>query len=469
MAAASDPAVGEEGFYLGAGYAMVYSKDADLEVAQANDATSALVDFDLGFRSTTLSVGYRFRGGWRAELETGYRRNELEVIEFADARGLLNTGGSNAVDAFTGFANLYYEIATPFDIRPYLGIGAGLADVGYKTSFVQPGFEPLTTELFDDRDTAFAWQAIAGASLRLTPRTRLAAEYRYWRTAQLEFSADTPTGEETYETRHKLHMAGLQLQYFPGAPRRAMSATGSVLPLRRRSFYLATQFGALAAEDSDIDFATDDESVDTNFDAFDLGSVASIAFGSTFSSRRKGWPLRAELEAMRFANDGDLVDYGQLVGEYRLRGDTRVYALAANLLFDYALPSPRGRGITPYFGMGLGYAWANYDLEVRENSAGPGNVPGGRSRPGATPGNPPGMGPNAATQLIDDRTSGPLLQGLLGVTVQLGERIDVSLGYRYWWAPALDLRAPDGTSQETEHSAHAIQLGLRFVAPRIRR
>jgi len=444
------------GLYLSAGYTMMYAPDDRLAfttlspISTPPDAINngtAFLDYDLGFRSASLAAGYGFNNGWRAELEASYRRNELEVIEFSDTRGVLNTGASDAVDAFSGFANLYYDFRSNFvdvanlPIQPYLGIGAGLSNVGYKGNFsVLTGFMRSESPLFDDRDTVFAWQVIAGASMAFTPRTRLSAEYRYWQTSNIEFTSDQTPIQTDYRTQHKLHMAGLTLQFFPGADvstaataRRARS-TNALSSSTESGWYGSAYLSAVAAEDSDVQ----DNSLDTNFDAFDLGPGGGVAVGYQWRSKR-GRNLRAELEASAFRNEADLVDFSFIIGEFRLRGDARTRALAVNFIVERA----RRRGIFPFAGIGLGYAEVDYDVELRQPQPGFPNL-----------------------EFLNGRASSPTAQALLGARVAATERLSFSLGYRYWWAPLLRLRNPRNERIETEHSAHMLLLSLQWRASR---
>jgi|GEM_PF-2452997 len=433
------------GFYLSAGYTMMYAPDDRLDFSTPSSISAApgiapsgtaFLDYDLGFRSGSVAAGYGFDNGLRAELEASYRRNELEVIQFSDARGALNTGAKDAVDAFSGFANLYYDFRPNLPIQPYLGVGAGLTSVGYKGNFsVLTGFTRNESPLFDDRDTAFAWQVIAGASIAFTPRTRLSAEYRYWRSNSLNFSSDQTPIQTDYSTQHRLHMAGITLSYFPQAKTTGTHAT-RLSPSRSNTqdksghWYAAAHIGAAAAEDSDIK----DSSLDTNFDAFDLGPLGGLAVGYQWRSKR-GTSLRAELEASAFSNEADLVDFSFIQGEFRLRGDARTRAIAVNFIAERS----RRRGLNPYAGIGFGYAEVDYDVELTE------------PRPGDTD-----------VAFLNGKATSPTAQALLGIRADATPRLSVSLGYRYWWAPFLELDNPKDERIETEHSAHMIQLGVQW-------
>lgn len=439
VASTSPDALGtDRGFYVSSGYTMVYAPDETLDVTTGNPTntaeSTAFLDYDLGFRAVSLAAGYTFENGLRAEFEGAYRRNELEVIEFSDARGTLNTGAKDSVDAFTGFVNLYYEFKPALAVRPYIGAGAGYASVGYKGNFsVLEQFERSESPLFDDRDGAFAWQVIAGASLTLTARTRLAAEYRYWQTSPLNFASDETAIQSSYRSsRHKLHMAGITLQYFPFEERATARSSNTNLEASQTPgrWYAAARLGAAAAEDSDVK----DNSLDTNFDAFDLGPTGALAIGYEWRSKR-GRALRAELEAQRFSNEADLVDFSFLAGEFRLRGDAVTTAIAVNLVAERT----RRSGLSPYAGLGLGYAEVDYDVSLLEPRAG---------------------FPNQ--DFLKDKARSPMAQALLGVRVAVTPKLSASLGYRYWWAPLLKLRNPREERIETEHSAHIVQVGLHW-------
>jgi len=171
--------------------------------------------------------------------------------------------------------------------------------------------------------------------------------------------------------------------------------------------------------------------------------MAALALGYAFDPHHLslgGWRFRAELEANFFSNDTDVVDFGKLPGEFRLDGPVKARALGLNLLTQRR----RHADLMPYAGIGIGYANLNYQVEVLDAD----NT--GQSLP------------NSRTTLVDDSAGSITVQGLLGVAVALRNNRQLELGYRYWWAPKVDLRGPAGERLNTEHSAHAIHIGLRF-------
>jgi opacity protein-like surface antigen len=86
--------------------------------------TSALydVDFDTGW-AIFGTLGYAFTNNLRAELEVGYRHNEIETLrQLLPAPGALSPDGD--LGEFTVMANLLYDI--PLGERLTLSIGAGV-------------------------------------------------------------------------------------------------------------------------------------------------------------------------------------------------------------------------------------------------------------------------------------------------------------------------------------------------------
>ena len=394
--------------YVGIGTGIAYA--ANERFAE----TPVLLDYDLGFRVGALTVGYEFDSGLRTELEAAYRRNELEIIEFADARGTVNTGLHDAVDAASVMANALYQFDVGLPLRPYVGVGLGVMRLDYELSVFD-----TEVRILDDRESAFAYQVLAGVGVPLGQRWQLSADYRYVGHAKIDL--ETTLGEPV-RTDHPVHQASFTLSYaFADRPMSAPAAENS----RDVGWYTELRLGSIGAEDSDID----DGQPDTNFDAFDLGTAVSFAVGFA-RDRGRGW--RAELELSRWENHADVIDFGKLRGERRLSGPVEILGASANLIYDFA----PGAGLRPYAGLGVGFAEIDYDVTLHTDGT--------------------------ATQYVDDADSGFATQVLLGVSARLTQRLEASLNYRYWWAPWVKLQDPQGVTLKTEHSAHLLMLGLRY-------
>jgi opacity protein-like surface antigen len=402
--------------YLGLGTSVVYSANEHFE------ETPVLLDYDLGFGSGALALGYAFDGGFRTELEAAYWSNELEIIEFDDARGIINTSLPDSVDTTSVLLNAIYDFDLGIPLHPYIGVGLGMANVDYQLSVTGTG-----EVLLDDNDTAFAYQAILGAGVSIGRRFHLGIDYRYWRNANVNMR--TQSGEPV-KTDHPIHKASVTLSYaFAGArsDRTAHPRPSTGAAPFGTGWYNELRFGSIGAEDSDIE----DGQVDTNFDAFDIGTAVSYAVGYTWQrGNGRGW--RAELEASRWQNHADVIDFGKVRGEFRLSGPIDILGVAGNVIYDFA---PRAT-LRPYLGLGVGFADVDYDVTLHEDGV--------------------------ATQYVDDSDSAITVQALVGLSVRLTQHIDASLNYRYWWAPSITLTDPQQISLKTEHSAHTLMLGLRY-------
>jgi len=396
--------------YLGIGTGIVYAPD------ERFSATDVFLDYDLGFQVGQLTAGYAFDSGWRAELEAAYRRNELEIIEFADPRGTINTGLDDAVDAASLMANAIYEFEWRASLRPYLGIGLGMARVGYELSDDHSG-----EIILDQTKTAFAYQALAGVDVPLGRRWHLSADYRYWANARLHLRTESG---DPIRTDHPVHQASMTLRYL-FSDDRSIPARPAVAAAR--NWYSALRLGSVMAEDSDID----DGQIDTNFDGFDLGTMVSAAVGYIpTAAALRGW--RAELEVARWRNSADIIDFGKRRGEFRLHGPVTVVGVMANLIYDFRPQS----ALRPFAGIGIGFADVDYDVTLEED--------------------------NTRTQYVHDSDSGFAAHALLGVNAQISERVAVGLHYRYWLSRSIDLEDPQQVPLKTEHSAHALLLDLRY-------
>lgn len=193
------------------------------------DGTSVgwTTEFNTGF-ALSGAVGRRF-GPLRGEFEVAYQDNGVDLhrnvrvggapIGGEDA-GVLITGspnigvsvadlvndGEGGVDTVFLFANAFYDFSGFGKLKPYVGggLGVGFADVTYRPSGV---------DIIDDRATVFAWQAAAGVSYELTPRTDLFAGYRYRATSDVEVNANLFPAQFDVQNRASIVEAGLRFAF----------------------------------------------------------------------------------------------------------------------------------------------------------------------------------------------------------------------------------------------------------------
>ncbi len=129
-----------------------------------------------------LAIGYRSGRGFRLEGEAVYRNNDVEVMGAVFPQ--LEIGAD--VYSVGLMANAYFEPELRFPINPYIGAGLGGANVALDADDLD----------IDNDDWVFAYQAMAGAVLKLRT-VDLFAGYRY-------FATDDPAFQGT-EIEYRTH------------------------------------------------------------------------------------------------------------------------------------------------------------------------------------------------------------------------------------------------------------------------
>jgi outer membrane protein OmpA-like peptidoglycan-associated protein len=185
---------GPPGGYLGLGAGLNFVGDSDI----SGGGIDTRADFKAGWASAA-TLGYRFTNGLRGELEVGYRDNDVDSLS-----GVSSADGRAKSVSFMG--NLLYDFNLEGRIKPYLGFGIG----GIRGDFdaIQPIGENATR--LDDRDEAFAAQAILGASFEVDDRMDLFLDYRYFRSNDLELRTDSGVAVDA-EYRNQTVMLGVRL------------------------------------------------------------------------------------------------------------------------------------------------------------------------------------------------------------------------------------------------------------------
>jgi outer membrane protein OmpA-like peptidoglycan-associated protein len=143
------------------------------------------LDFDTGWAGF-ITAGYAFDNNWRIEAELGYRTNDFGVDPFFNGKlpSIVRTdalidpystiGGD--LTEYTAMINVIYDVPLTDKLTFSVGVGAGV------------DFANVEVAGFDDTDTNFAYQAIAGVSYEITKRLDLTLTYRYLHVDEPEFS-----------------------------------------------------------------------------------------------------------------------------------------------------------------------------------------------------------------------------------------------------------------------------------------
>jgi outer membrane immunogenic protein len=109
----------------------------------------------------------------RLELELGYRKNDIDKIK------INGFGSDNADGDFSSISlmgNLLYDFSMQSGFTPYIGLGAGVANVKVDSD-----------DANSENDTVAAGQFIFGASYDASESLKVDIQYRYFATDNPEF------------------------------------------------------------------------------------------------------------------------------------------------------------------------------------------------------------------------------------------------------------------------------------------
>lgn len=133
----------------------------------------------------------------RAELQIGFRRNELDTIE---VRGEADGARDSTVSLFSVMYNGYYD----FDfrdqgvpVRPWIGAGIGW---GMPRLDAQNDDDTLQLAV-DDTDSTFIWNVMGGITWPMTEIAELVAGYRY--ISSLDYHVSGTSGGTPVRLEHR--------------------------------------------------------------------------------------------------------------------------------------------------------------------------------------------------------------------------------------------------------------------------
>ncbi|PKP87007.1 MAG: flagellar motor protein MotB [Alphaproteobacteria bacterium HGW-Alphaproteobacteria-17] len=178
-AMASPALARDKSWYVGVGGGVMIVEDLDLDIGTANNAGS--LDHRKGYDFEGV-VGYDF-GGFRAEVEVGYREADIKAGRFivpgipqtASGAGGLFTGATalnGDSNALSFMVNGMLDFGDDDGLQGFVGGGAGVARVSVEPVFAGP--------FLDDSDTGFAWQAIAGVRAPISRNWDVGLKYRFF-------------------------------------------------------------------------------------------------------------------------------------------------------------------------------------------------------------------------------------------------------------------------------------------------
>ena len=184
--ALTTPAMAREGqWYIQGDGGVMLVEDQAIDVA--GNADNAATNYDTGYDFGGI-VGYDF-GAFRLEAETSYRAADLQDVQAGNQGLALNaasvpggfstfTGTREAlgeVNALSFMLNGLFDFGKDDGIQAFAGGGVGVArvDMEGRVNANGPG-------VWNDSDTGFAWQLLAGIRAPLSDSWDVGLKYRYF-------------------------------------------------------------------------------------------------------------------------------------------------------------------------------------------------------------------------------------------------------------------------------------------------
>ena len=201
-------AVAGEGWYFGLEGGNNWIDDTSVvRVINAGPPFATEFGFDSGW-AAFLTIGHKFSSRWRLELEGGFRSADLDTATVVVGDGVTYLGGEvvdigSDVQMATAMVNFYYDFDLDQWLVPYIGAGAGAAQVEYDVS--EPGL------IFSGNDKAwiFAYQLMAGVSFPVADGFSMSLGYRYFATEEFDRTGTTGQVFKTDVTQHSIDV-GMQ-------------------------------------------------------------------------------------------------------------------------------------------------------------------------------------------------------------------------------------------------------------------
>lgn len=160
------------------------------------DNTSATIGSKTGY-VLQMEGGYDF-GGPKAELEVGYRNSGIKTLTDVNSAG-------GRTSSLSFMANAQYEFLPGEKWHPFIGAGIGMAQVTARWS-------EAGSNIVDDSDWVFAYQAFVGVGYDLSKAWQLKAQYRYFATEDVEL-ASSDNNKFSAENENHAFMVGVTYRF----------------------------------------------------------------------------------------------------------------------------------------------------------------------------------------------------------------------------------------------------------------
>jgi opacity protein-like surface antigen len=157
----------------------------------------------------TASAGYGFGNGVRVEAELSHRRNKVQSVENGNP-ALDRIDGRSSVTGFLG--NVIYDIYTPSNFTPFVGVGAGAARV-----HAQNAGPDAQGNFVTGSEIVPAYQGLVGLNYQTSETVAVGITYRYFKAGDATLGSN-PATKVTVPYKDKSLTVGLVYAFNPRVP-----------------------------------------------------------------------------------------------------------------------------------------------------------------------------------------------------------------------------------------------------------
>lgn len=235
-AAIATPALAQSGPYVGLEGGILFPRDTDVDAdVTYTDPLLGTVTFDnaidLDYKKgydVDAILGYDL-GMFRVEGELGYKRAKLDEFQY----------DQDFIDAYQDATGVDLT-GVDFDLGGHVSVLSGMVnglvdfDVGGARIYGGGGFGRASVKLLGDKDSAWAYQLIAGVGVPISSGLEAGLKYRYFRTGSLHFEDNGTLTDADFlfsnDSKFSSHSILASLIYNFGAPAAAPAPIPAAAP-----------------------------------------------------------------------------------------------------------------------------------------------------------------------------------------------------------------------------------------------
>ena len=199
----------DNSWYIGvdAGVLLVEDQNMTFSAVPPGGRAGPSIDYHKGY-DVDANIGYDF-GGFRLEAEAAYKRAKIDI----DKMGPAGVRFGGATSALSFMLNGLLDFGPDDGLQGFVGGGVGVSR------------GKVASDIVNDSDTGFAWQALAGVRYPVTNNVDVSLKYRFFNQDDIKlipaYQSVYGQAGSTADTKLRTHSLLLGLTYNFGAPAEA--------------------------------------------------------------------------------------------------------------------------------------------------------------------------------------------------------------------------------------------------------